>query len=63
MGFLSIVLAMSGIVIMIGDSVSSGSLFGNLVALTIPISFSILIMIVKTSELRFNTGYMVRFNF
>ena len=46
-GFLSIVLAMSGIVIMIGDSVSSGSLFGNLVALTIPISFSILIMIVR----------------
>lgn len=46
-GFLSIALAMSGIVIMIGDSVSSGSLFGNLVALTIPISFSILIMIVR----------------
>jgi len=46
-GFISIVLAMSGITIMIGDSISSGTLFGNIVALTIPISFSILIMIVR----------------
>ncbi len=46
-GFLSIALAMSGISIMIGDSISSGTLFGNLVALTIPISFSILIMIIR----------------
>ena len=46
-GFLSIVLAMSGITIMIGDSISSGTLFGNLVALTIPISFSILVMIIR----------------
>jgi len=47
MGFISIVLAMSGITIMIGDSISSGTLFGNLVALIIPISFSILVMIVR----------------
>jgi len=46
-GFISIVLAMSGITIMIGDSISSGTLFGNLVALTIPISFSILVMIIR----------------
>ena len=46
-GFPSIVLAMSGITVMIGDSVSSGTLFGNLVALTIPISFSILVMIIR----------------
>ena len=46
-GFLSIVLAMSGITIMIGDSISSGTLFGNLIALTIPISFSILVMIIR----------------
>ena len=46
-GFLSIALAMSGISIMVGDSISSGTLFGNLVALTIPISFSILIMIIR----------------
>ena len=32
---------------MIGDSISSGTLFGNIVALTIPISFSILIMIIR----------------
>ena len=46
-GFISIVLAMSGITVMIGDSISSGTLFGNLVALTIPISFSILVMIIR----------------
>ena len=46
-GFMSIVLAMSGITIMIGDSISAGTLFGNLVALTIPISFSILVMIIR----------------
>jgi len=46
-GFLSITLAMTGIIIMIGDSVSSGSLFGNLVALAIPINFSILVMIIR----------------
>ena len=45
--FFSILLAMSGIVIMVGDSVSSGSLFGNLVALAIPINFSILVMIIR----------------
>ena len=46
-GFISIVLAMSGITVMIGDSIFSGTLFGNLVALTIPISFSILIMVIR----------------
>ena len=46
-GFISIVLAMSGITVMIGDSITSGTLFGNLVALTIPISFSILVMIIR----------------
>ena len=45
--FISILLAMSGILIMVGDSVSSGSLFGNLVALAIPINFSILVMIIR----------------
>ena len=49
-GFISIVLAMSGITIMIGDSISSGTLFGNLVALIIPISFSILVMIVRKNS-------------
>ena len=46
-GFISITLAMTGIIIMVGDSISSGSLFGNLVALAIPINFSILVMIIR----------------
>ena len=46
-GCLSIFLAMSGILIMVGDSISSGSLFGNLVALAIPVNFSILVMIIR----------------
>ena len=46
-GSISIFLAMSGIVIMIGDSISAGSLFGNLVALAIPINFAILVMIIR----------------
>ena len=46
-GFISIVLAMTGIMIMIGDSVFTGNLFGNIVALAIPINFSILVMIVR----------------
>ncbi len=46
-GGLSIFLAMSGILVMVGDSVSSGSLFGNLVALAIPINFAVLVMIIR----------------
>ncbi len=46
-GLISIFLAMSGIIIMVGDSISSGSLFGNIVALAIPINFAILVMIIR----------------
>ena len=46
-GLISILLAMSGIIIMVGDSISGGSLFGNLVALAIPINFAILVMIIR----------------
>jgi len=35
---------------MIGDSISGGTLFGNLVALTIPISFSILVIIIRKNS-------------
>ena len=49
-GLLSIILAMMGISVMIGDSISGGTLFGNLVALTIPISFSILVMIIRKNS-------------
>ena len=41
---------MTGITVMIGDSITSGTLFGNLIALTIPICFSILIMIVRKNS-------------
>lgn len=46
-GLISIFLAMSGIIIMVGDSISGGSLFGNMVALAIPINFAILVMIIR----------------
>ena len=35
---------------MVGDSISTGSLFGNLVALAIPINFSILVMIIRKNS-------------
>jgi len=49
-GFASIILAMTGIIIMVGDSLSTGSLFGNLVALAIPINFSLLVMIIRKNS-------------
>ena len=45
--FLSIILAMSGILVMVGGSLSTGSLFGNLVALFIPINFAFLILLIR----------------
>ena len=50
LSFISIILAMSGILIMVADSTIQGTLFGNLVALVIPISFSILIMLVRKNS-------------
>ena len=49
-GSSSIILAMSGILIMVGDSISTGSLFGNLVALVIPINFAIYVMIIRKNS-------------
>ena len=49
-GSISIFLAMSGIIIMVGDSISAGSLFGNLVALAIPINFAIYVMIIRKNS-------------
>ena len=46
-GTVAIVLAMIGVTLMIGDSLGTGSLYGNLVALAIPINFSILILIIR----------------
>ena len=48
--FFSIILAMGGITIMVGDSLSSGSFFGNIIALAIPINFSILVMIIRKNK-------------
>ena len=48
--FFSILLAMGGIIIMVGDSLSTGSFFGNIVALAIPINFSILVMIIRKNK-------------
>ena len=49
-GSISIFLAMSGIIVMVGDSISTGSLFGNIVALAIPINFAILVMIIRKNN-------------
>jgi DME family drug/metabolite transporter len=48
--FFSILLAMGGITIMVGDSLSTGSFLGNIVALAIPINFSILVMIIRKNK-------------
>ena len=48
--FFSIFLAMAGIIIMVGDSLLTGSFFGNMVALAIPINFSILVMIIRKNQ-------------
>jgi len=45
--FIAIILAVSGVILMIGDSVTTGTLIGNLAALLIPINFSILIVIIR----------------
>ena len=44
---LSIILAMVGIIVMVGGSLSTGSLFGNLIALFIPINFAFLILLIR----------------
>ena len=48
--FFSILLAMGGIIIMVGDSLSTSSFFGNIIALAIPINFSILVMIIRKNK-------------
>jgi len=44
---ISIILAVIGIVVMVGDSFSAGSLRGDLIALLIPINFAVLILIIR----------------
>ena len=45
--FACIILAISGIFLMLGNSISPGEMTGNLVAFIMPISFAILILIVR----------------
>ena len=44
---LSIVLALTGVLLMVGNSLTPGELSGNLAAFTMPITFAVLIMIVR----------------
>ena len=44
---ISIILALSGVLLMVGNSLSPGELSGNLAAFTMPITFAVLIMIVR----------------
>ena len=43
----SIILAITGVLLMVGNSLTPGELSGNLAAFTMPISFAVLIMIVR----------------
>jgi len=43
----SIILAITGVFLMVGNSLSSGEMLGNIVAFSMPITFAILIMIVR----------------
>ena len=43
----SIILAITGVFLMVGNSLSSGELLGNIVAFSMPITFAILIIIVR----------------
>ena len=43
----SIILALSGVLLMVGNSLSPGELSGNLAAFTMPVTFAVLIMIVR----------------
>jgi drug/metabolite transporter (DMT)-like permease len=43
----SIILAVTGVLLMVGNSLSPGELSGNLAAFTMPITFAILIMIIR----------------
>ena len=46
-GYVAIMLAMIGVTLLNGDSFGTGSLKGNLAALTIPINFSVLVLIIR----------------
>ena len=43
----SIILAISGIILMVGNTLSPGQMLGNIVAFIMPISFAVLILVVR----------------
>ena len=43
----SIILAVSGILLMVGDSLSAGQTIGNIAAFSMPISFAVLILVIR----------------
>ena len=43
----SIILAISGIILMVGNTLSPGQMFGNIAAFSMPISFAVLILVVR----------------
>tara|TARA_B100001142_G_C14297713_1_gene641560 strand:- start:412 stop:1287 length:876 start_codon:yes stop_codon:yes gene_type:complete len=44
---ISIILAMTGVFLMVGNSLTSGEMLGNIVAFSMPITFAVLIVIVR----------------
>ena len=44
---ISIILAISGIILMVGNTLSAGQTIGNLAAFSMPISFAVLILVVR----------------
>ena len=43
----SIILAISGVILMVGNSLTPGEMLGNIVAFSMPITFAVLIMVVR----------------
>ncbi len=46
-GFVAIILALAGMIIMVGNSINQGTLLGNIISFAIPINFTILVMIIR----------------
>ncbi len=46
-GFISVMLALAGMIIMVGNSINQGTLLGNIISFAIPINFTILVMIIR----------------
>ena len=46
-GFIAIISALIGMVIMVGNSINQGTLLGNIVSFAIPINFTILVIIIR----------------